>query len=571
MALTQLAIYNGALQLIGERRLNTLTDDVEVRYDLDNVWDLDPFDYCAEVVKPRFAVKTTSLTVTAGVATLPAGFITMVGLFSDAELDQPITRFTRDGNTIVVDEDVVHLRYIDGTYASDLSLWTPVFARVVMAYIATELSQQRNPDSYEQLQAVFQQRAQLAAQESAVEEPAMRPVQSASDNFKLSLYNNALMMVGLPRLKSLTDDVERRYVLDDAWEFNPAQYCAEMIKPRFAAKTVQLTTSTESTQHDLDKVYTLPADFVDLIGFFSDAELDQPITRFIREGNTIACDYPKVYLRYINSTSLDDFTTWSPAYIRAVYSTLAKTLAEGLVPERIESVIAGHTAYIEQAVVTDGDNDPAMRSKNSTTVITEEWLPVYNDALLLLGEEQLTTVDDDSRRRSILDVAVNAGLVGSILEDVGWHWAMTSMRITADPSIEPEWGFRYGHHLPTDLHRFDGVWYDEYFTTPIRRYTDEDGILLCDVEEIFIQYVSSDWLMKPEKWKPSFKRFVAAKLAYDTMNRFPSADKQSIMLAYEQRESDMKSIDAQQSPPLILTRGNWSRTRTMGGRNRGRP
>ena len=38
MALDQLAIYNGALQLIGSRRLASLDEDRETRYELDEIW-----------------------------------------------------------------------------------------------------------------------------------------------------------------------------------------------------------------------------------------------------------------------------------------------------------------------------------------------------------------------------------------------------------------------------------------------------------------------------------------------------------------------------------------------------
>lgn len=568
---TKLQIYNGALQLIGERRLNLVDDQVEARYDLDNVWDLKPWHYCAEVIRPRFAVTTVELTATGGQVSLPDGFIALVGLFNDASLDQPITRFTREGTKLNVEEDVVYLRYVDESLSNNLLEWTPTFIRVVIAYVAMEIAEQMNSDKRELITSLFQQRVELAIQTSSVDEPALRPVQSAQDNLKLSLYNNALMMVGLPRLKSLLDDEERRYVLDDAWVFNPARYCAEIIKPRFAATTVSLKVSRVSIEHGLSQTFDLPLDFVELIGLFSDKELDQRINRFTREGNKITCDYSTVYIRYVSNLTLEDYTKWTQGFTRAVYASLAKSLADAMVPERIEAVSATAAQYIENSRSTDTDDDPIMRSKNSTFQMTEDWLHIYNDALLLLSEEQLTTLYDDSRRRSILDVAVRSNLVPAILEDIGWHWASTSMKITADPAIEPEWGYRYGHHLPTDMHRFDGVWYDEYFQTPIKYYTDEDGVLLCDVDEIYIQYVSNEWLHTPEKWKPSFKRFVAAKLAYDTMGVFSNADKNAIARVYEERMSDIKSIDVQQSPPHILTRGNWSRTRTMGGRNRGRP
>ena len=53
MAVTKLSLYNDTLQLLGERRLASDTEDREPRYDLDSLYDNGAVDYCLEVVKPR--------------------------------------------------------------------------------------------------------------------------------------------------------------------------------------------------------------------------------------------------------------------------------------------------------------------------------------------------------------------------------------------------------------------------------------------------------------------------------------------------------------------------------------
>lgn len=570
----KLTVFNNALITARQKRLTSLDDDSDIRYKLDVVWAGNPALHCAELVKPSFALKTVKLDTStssnehgfSNVFQLPEGYVDIHSLHLDANLDQPVERYIIDGDAIACEHDTVYLRYIDADAINDLSKWSSSFTRIVYTYIAVEIAEQvGEADVISAVNQLYQQRLATVTTLNSDDEPVIRPFDSGTSDFKLNIFNNALMAAGMPRLKSLTDESNARYNLDSLWALNPQRYCAELIKPRFAATTVQLDTSTASNSHDLDNVFTLPSDFIEIVGVYSDSRLDQPIERYIRDGNTIACEYGTVYVRYINSTALNDYNNWTPSFTRVVFTYLAKQLVPGeLIDQQFEMVVS-------KSLQSESVDEPAKRSTAPTVALTPEWLTIYNDALLILGEDHIVNTFDDSRRRSILDVCINSGLVGSILEDIGWHWATTSMRITADPNLETEWGYTYAHHLPTNLHRFDGVWYDEYMQTPIKRYTDEGGVLMCDVDEIYIKYVSSDWLITPELWKPSFKRYVAAKMAYDTMNRFPNADKNTVTMIHEQRERDIRAIDAQQSPPHVLTRGTWTRMRTVGGRNRGRP
>lgn len=573
MALDQLAIYNGALQLIGARRLASLTEDREPRYELDAIWDLNPAYYCGELVKPLFAAKlvkldsptTSTVHSFENVHTLPNDYVDIVSLHQDGKLDQLVERFVRDGNTILCDVPVAYLRYIDKSLLDDLTNWDQSFIRVVMAYMAFELAERIKPDAVEKIASIYQQRIEIATTSNQGDEPLVRPAPSAEDDFKLNIYNSALMAAGLPRLTSLNDESESRYNLDSLWALNPQRYCAEMVKPRFAARTVQLSASSPSSSHDLDNVFVVPADFVELVGVYSDSRLDQKVERFIRDGNTIACEYPIIYFRYINFTTLTDYNRWSASFARVVFTYLAKQLvADEMVEQKFQAAVA-------IALQSESVDEPAVRSNAPTVTLNNTWLNIYNDALLILGQDKIVKVDDDSQRRSVLDTVINVDLVTSVLEDIGWYWAITSERLTYNPSLEPEWGYKYAYRLPDDVHRFDGVWYDEYFRTPIRDYSQEGDVLFCGVTEIYIQYVSSNYADSPDDWKPSFRRYIAAVMARDTVSMFPGADVNYVLNTFEDRKREMYSLDAQQSPPLVLSAGSWSRSRSVGFNGRGRP
>lgn len=581
MAFDKLALYNGALQLLGERRLTALTDTVSTRYELDAIFELDPAYYCAEIIKPRFATKTVELSSPAvspehaldNVHTLPATFITMVGLFSDGTLDQRIQRFIHEGQTVACEFSTVYLRYVDSSLLDTLTNWSQTFRRAVIAYMATELAERIASDKKETMEALFNARVEASTTSDANEEPVSRPPTAGTTvgTNRLALYNNALTLLGLDRLQSTDQATEARYTLDDIWYLNAVRFCAEIVKPKFATKTVTLSGPTASTTHALSNTFTLPADYVDTVAVYADAELDQPINRFIQEGQTLSCDYSVVYLRYLSSTSLDNMLIWSPNFSRLVALYLAKQFAERSPTDSTRDFAAEFDALAQQAAVTEGGKDPAIRANAPTTTLTSAWLNIYNDALLILGESKITSVNDDSERRAILDTAIDADLVATALEDIGWYWAITSDKLTADPSLEPEWGYRYAYRLPDDMHRFDGIWYDEYFRNPIKQYSQEQDILFCEVDQVYIQYVSSNYIHTPEDWKPTFRRYIASLLAYNVRPGFPGADRQHVKEEYDTRKREMYSLDAQQSPPMVLTQGTWSRSRLVQGRNRGRP
>lgn len=387
---------------------------------------------------------------------------------------------------------------------------------------------------------------------------------------QLALYNSALQLIGERRLNSLVEDQESRHELDAVWNLNAVNYCLEQVRPRFAAKTAKLESPIDSDQQQLGDVFILPNDFITMVELYSDATLDQPIGRYVQEGNTIICDYSVIYLRYISSVPATNFDNWSPTFSRVVAAYLASEVAERLNSDSKATVYEIFTSRRDTAIEVDSWREPAQRAKAKQTTLTESWLNIYNDALLLLGIDRIIDVNDDSRARSILDTAINADLVGTVLEDIGWHWAITSDKLAYDPSLEPEWGFQRAYRKPIDLHRFDGIWADEYFRTPIKEYQDEGDIIFCDVDEIFIQYVSKEFLYTPEDWKPSFRRFIAARLAYDTCHIL-NGDKDHVNKVYEKREREIKAIDAQQSPMHIIRAGNWTRSRFTGVTNRGRP
>ena len=299
--------------------------------------------------------------------------------------------------------------------------------------------------------------------------------------------------------------------------------------------------------------------------------LDQPINRYINEDKTIACEYSSIFVRYVSNTNGEVYSKWSPAFTRVVSAYLAREIALRLSPEDLTDLDGTFADRVEAAIGIETKKEPQQRSKPSTTTLSASWLRVYNDALGILGLDEVVTDDDDSVRRSALDTAIDSNLVEFMLGDIAWNWAITSAKILQNPSLETDWGWKFSFDKPADLHRLDGVFFDEYFQRPLKTYIDEGDTFFSDVDEMYIKYVSTEHLTNPDGWDASFRKAIAGRLAKETCMKLAPDKYQVVKDEYEERYSNAKSKDAMESPPRLIAEGSWVRARNTGRVNRRRP
>ena len=384
---------------------------------------------------------------------------------------------------------------------------------------------------------------------------------------QLSLYNEALLLVGERELTTVTDDIEVRYRLDTAYENGP-DFCFELIKPVFSRKTSKLTTFITSPVHGYDNVFTLPSDFIDIVEVYSDEKLDQPINRFIMEGGTLACNYSSIFLRYISNAYA--LALWDKSFERAVVAYLAREIVARVAPDETERVEATFNTRVEQAMALRQSKEPTKRSSDEGATLTTPMRKIYNQALQILGLDEINDNNDDSDRKVKLDVALSADLVESLLEDTGWHWAITTLKMQANPSLEPDWGFGDVYDKPDDMHRLDGVFQDEFLQVPLKRYKDEGEHIFTEVTELYLQFVSKSYISDPVFWPPHFRRLVGAAMAKDAAMAL-RVDPLIAEARYEEYLNNAKNIDIIQSPPRRLANGEWTSSRFAGNYYRGRP
>lgn len=600
MATTKLGVFNNALTLLGERKLAGIYEARTPRYTLDDVWNLGAVDYCLELAKPRFAHKTVALTspvVSADTAldsvyAIPSDYVSIVEVYSDAALTEKVDRYMIEGRTILTNvPTTIYLRYV--TNSKSLSQWNSAFSQMVVAYLAKETASKLNPTKIKETDKIWKERSALVLNIEIEKEDARRPLVATHtlDAHWLEIYNGAVRLMGLPEIVSNADDSMNRVALDYALgaSFEAVDACIEAARPRFASVVDEITSSAPGTEHGYTNVFTLPSNYMSLIALYQDNLMDQPISRYFIEGRTIATNYSTIYVRMLRNDSTN--SEWTPAFKRLVSAYLAKEVAPQLLrmepgageqssPYSTKSALAVDLARItaeydqrlQVATQLEGVKEPDSRAAPAAVTMDADWLTLYNAVLEICGLEPLLSTDDDSERRRAIDDAVNNKAVLSVLSLVTWNQAWSTVKLEADPDIEPAWGLRHVFAVPADMERVDMVSAGEYFHNPTEYYREGD-YFYADITELWVRYTSTATVSTPGAWPTYFWNLVAAEIAR-RISKKPKfqIDRNDVDATYKEYKYEAMSTDVQRNPPRVFGQGNWTQERYSGrARRNGRP
>jgi len=399
---------------------------------------------------------------------------------------------------------------------------------------------------------------------------------------KLSLYNGALQLLGERRLLTDTDDVSTRYDLDALYDVDAVDYCLEIVKPRYATLLTQLTGAPPAGDSGFDFAAPLPADFVALFAeidgkpaVYQDAREESPITRVIRQSTDLLTDFAAPYIRYLISHTDPQLPDMPPSFAKVVSCYMARELAWKYDPDAEEMIQTKLEQRIEVSKSVEVSNQPQTRGF-APDVLTDTLRAIYNDCLQILDLNPIVSNTDDSLAKNRISIALDNGLVGSVLEDTTWNFGLQSDQLFHDPSIDPPWGYEFVHALPANLHRMNGVYMDELMRSPLRDYVQQvdqgtgNTLIYSSFQIIFIEYVSKAFLTDYVNWPDFFKRLVAARMALDA--NIPGGNKEHAIAQYTQRRREAFSTNAINGPPKTLAMGKWSRSRLYRGNiNRDRP
>ncbi len=201
-------------------------------------------------------------------------------------------------------------------------------------------------------------------------------------------------------------------------------------------------------------------------------------------------------------------------------------------------------------------------------------LKLYNSALFLLGERNLSSLSENRLPRRLLDHLWDNGVIDYCLEQKQWKFATRAVMLEADPSLEQDFGFQYGFVKPTDWLRTVAFASDEYFDSPIERYTDEAGYWFSETDPVYVKYVSNDSQFGGDLslWPKSFEAYVAAHMAANVCLGLNQAETKKVALEKLADELLRKaaSKDAMDGPTGRLPSGSWTAARGGRGNAEGR-
>jgi len=147
----KLSIYNGALNIIGERRLANVTENRESRFKLDDIFDNDFKNRILQMGQWNFAARSvkipasTTVTPTFGFEFAfpkPDDFVRTMRIAFDDFFKQPITRYNDESQFWFMNEEEIFVQYVsnDIQFGGDFSLWPFNFTEMAEHYLAYKVA-----------------------------------------------------------------------------------------------------------------------------------------------------------------------------------------------------------------------------------------------------------------------------------------------------------------------------------------------------------------------------------------------------------------------------------------------
>lgn len=202
-------------------------------------------------------------------------------------------------------------------------------------------------------------------------------------------------------------------------------------------------------------------------------------------------------------------------------------------------------------------------------------LEIYNAALVICGERVLASLTEDRKPRRLLDHVWDNDGVEACLERGQWKFAINTIKLDYDTSVTTDFGYRRVFVKPSDWVLTSAVCSDEFFTTPLLNYSDENDYWFAEIDEIYVKYVSNatDFGLNLSLWPSSFNKYVGSYFANEIVMALTQDQDMwdKVEAKLKKFESLAKNADSMAGPQQFAAAGGWvtSRSRGRTGRDRG--
>lgn len=187
---SQLNLYQGALRILGERKLSSLTEGREARRVLDDIWDTGIRDRCLIAGLWNFATRTVRIEYDPDIEpdfgfqrafSKPTDWLRTSAISSDEYFNEPLNQYSDEQGYWFADYDTIYVKYIsnDEDYGYDLGIWPVNFANYVEAEMAFEAAERITQNSTKKKEIMFirDERFKKARNTDAMNQPTEFPPQ----------------------------------------------------------------------------------------------------------------------------------------------------------------------------------------------------------------------------------------------------------------------------------------------------------------------------------------------------------------------------------------------------------
>lgn len=403
MGTTAIALYNGALRLIKERRLSTISDAVPSRYLLDDVY-AGAKAYVLEQGQWAFASRSTSIAGSASSNrgysyrfTKPTDFVRLISISGSSTYYPPLEAYAEDGTYWFSNQTTIYITYVsnDASYGGDLTKWPETYSRAVEAFMAVEIA----PHLTNQPQLIaFAQESYESALKIALAKDCINRTSRIVSAGTLSIYNGALRLLkkrlitnfddrtiarriydasgekGAPNqpgrpptlpASDVEDEMVLRRLLDEAYD-DAVEHCLADSLWNFASRTVAIEAETDiEPEFGYNYTFEKPDDFIRLVAIADNGFLYPTLDEYLDEGQYWHANVDPLYVQYVSddTSAGRDESLWPITFKKAVEAYLALEIAPsaGMSANFIAGLNDEFRRRLRDARSKDSANQAAMR------------------------------------------------------------------------------------------------------------------------------------------------------------------------------------------------------------------
>lgn len=572
---TQLKVYNGALALLGERSAVATSDATEPVRTINALYD-EVVDYCLAAARWKFAERYASISPSVisedaynatNAFPIPSDLITLNAIASDAGMDTPVDDWHEHSGYYYSESSTIHILYVsnNSSFGKDLTKWPETFTLFVQHYLALRAAARIKPNMI--FSRATQQGEQIMAgpiaaglesalQRAIAHNDAAGPTQFLPDGAttKLSVVNEALLRLGVPQLKKLTDASATARVMLNLWD-QVVNWCLTQGRWGFAERQATLTADGAApAKFGLAAGYAKPSDSVLLTAISADSAFNTPADDFAEGvGHWHSDTTGTVYVQYIsnNASYGGAIASWPEVFTDFVTAHLMFKAAPLLAPQQtqqgqqmppMEQLKQQEDAALERARQYEiSTNVPAFLPGGATTKLS-----VINEALFRIGLPQIRKLSDTTPQIKVLlnlwDQALNY-----CLTQARWRFAERQSSLSNDGAANLRYGLARGFAKPTDALLLTAIAEDSALATPVQDYYEDVGHWFTDsASPIYVTYLSNNasYGGAIASWPEAFTEFMTTHLAR----------KAATLLKPQQEGAQGEEVALAQQEEMALTR-----------------